>query len=63
MTAKMNHLGTAPLQICDKEETIARFIIHGEEIIEKQVKASGNSGRIYLPWSWVGHEVKIIRID
>lgn len=41
----------------------ARFTILGEEIIEKQVKAGGNAGRIYLPLDWVGKTVKIIRID
>ncbi len=40
-----------------------KFEIWGEEMIEKKVKLSGNSGRIYLPPSWVGHNVKIIRID
>jgi len=40
-----------------------KFEIYGEEMIEKEVKLSGNSGRVYLPPNWVGHQVKIIRID
>jgi putative transposon-encoded protein len=40
-----------------------KFEIYGEEMIEKRVKQSGNSGRVYLPPNWVGHQVKIIRID
>jgi putative transposon-encoded protein len=40
-----------------------KFEIHGEELIEKMVKASGNSGRVYLPPDWIGHSVKIVRID
>jgi putative transposon-encoded protein len=40
-----------------------KFEIYGEEMIEKMVKSSGNSGRVYLPPNWVGHHVKIIRID
>lgn len=40
-----------------------RFEVYGEEIIEKVVKKSGNSGRIYLSPTWIGHHVKIIRID
>ncbi len=40
-----------------------KFEIYGEEMIEKRVKLSGNSGRVYLPPNWVGHQVKIIRID
>jgi putative transposon-encoded protein len=41
----------------------ARFRVYGEELIEKKVKSSGNSGRVYLPLDWVGKHVKIIRID
>lgn len=40
-----------------------KFEVHGEEMLEKTVSLSGNSGRIYLPPDWVGHHVKIIRID
>lgn len=40
-----------------------KFEIYGEEMIEKKVKSSGNSGRVYLPPNWVGHNVKIIRIN
>ena len=43
--------------------TKVKFEIYGEEMIEKKVKASGNSGRVYLPPNWVNHHVKIIRID
>ena len=44
-------------------ERKVKFEIYGEEMIEKKVKSSGNSGRVYLPPNWVGHQVKIIRID
>jgi putative transposon-encoded protein len=40
-----------------------KFEVYGEEMVEKEVKQSGNSGRIYLPPDWVGFCVKIIRID
>ena len=40
-----------------------KFEIFGEEMLEKVVKSSGNSGRVYLPPDWVGHHVKIVRID
>ncbi|MCB2228425.1 MAG: DUF2080 family transposase-associated protein [Desulfarculaceae bacterium] len=40
-----------------------KFEVHGSEVLEKQVKQSGNSGRIYLPPNWVGKRVKIIRLD
>jgi hypothetical protein len=39
------------------------FRIFGEEMIEKKVKTSGKTGRVYLPGDWVGKQVKIIRID
>jgi putative transposon-encoded protein len=41
----------------------SKFEVYGEEMIEKEVKQSGNSGRVYLPPGWVGKHVKIIRID
>jgi putative transposon-encoded protein len=37
--------------------------IYGEEIVEKIVKLSGSSGRIYLPMVWVGRRVKIVRLN
>lgn len=40
-----------------------KFEVYGEEMIEKVVRASGNSGRIYIPPDWVGHKVKIIKVD
>lgn len=40
-----------------------KFEVYGEEMLEKKVSLSGNSGRIYLPPDWVGHQVKIVRID
>lgn len=40
-----------------------KFEVYGEEMIEKEVKSSGNSGRIYLPPDWIGHTVKIVKVD
>ena len=40
-----------------------RFEVWGEEVIQKRVKTSATSGRVYLPTRWVGHNVKIVRID
>lgn len=51
--------GTDPAEHIRK----VRFEVYGEEMIEKEVKLSGNSGRVYLPPDWVGHRVKIVRID
>lgn len=33
------------------------------EVIEKTVKSSGNSGRIYVPKEWIGKRVKILLIE
>jgi len=46
-----------------EEEKKVKFEIFGEEMLEKEVKLSGNSGRVYLPPDWVGKHVKIIRTD
>ncbi len=46
-----------------KERRKVKFEVYGEEMVEKVVKLSGNSGRVYLPPDWVGCRVKIIRID
>ena len=46
----------------DASSNKVKFEIYGEEMIEKRVKSSGNSGRVYLPPNWVGHKVKIIRV-
>ena len=40
-----------------------KFEVYGEEMISKEVKQSGNSGRVYLPPDWIGKHIKIIRID
>ena len=57
----------ASVALLQDELTIARnrakFEVYGEEMIEKEVKQSGNSGRVYLPPEWVGKHVKIIRIE
>ena len=47
----------------ERSNSKVKFEIYGEEMIEKKVKSSGNSGRVYLPPNWVGHHVKIVRID
>ena len=47
----------------DEDSKKVKFEIFGEEMLEKEVKLSGNSGRVYLPPDWVGKHVKIIRTD
>ncbi len=48
----------------DKAEAVrhkVKFVVYGEEMLEKRVKSSGDSGRVYLPSDWVGRRVKVIR--
>jgi putative transposon-encoded protein len=59
-----NESAAEPTQnIPEQARSKVKFEIFGEEMIEKTVKLSGNSGRVYLPPTWVGHNVKIVRID
>jgi len=51
------------LTIPNNTQNKVKFEVYGEEMIEKEVKQSGNSGRVYLPPEWVGKHVKIIRIE
>jgi putative transposon-encoded protein len=58
----------APKETSSKPEdrddfSMTKFEVFGQEMIEKQVKPSGNSGRVYLPLDWVDKHIKIIRID
>ena len=45
------------------EELHSEFIVKGFEMIDRAVKQSGNTGRIYLPKNWIGSKVKIIRVS
>jgi hypothetical protein len=40
-----------------------RIEITGQELIEKEVKASGKTGRVYFPPHWIGRKVKIVGVD
>ena len=65
MTDK-NQAEDAPVENKDLKpapQARVKFEVYGEEMIEKEVKSSGNSGRIYLPPNWVGHTVKIIKVE
>jgi putative transposon-encoded protein len=59
MRTKILESSDEPKNILDK----VKFEVYGEEMLEKAVKQSGNSGRVYLPPEWIGKHVKIIRID
>lgn len=58
-------------ELCEKIETFkgknskgtAKIEIYGNAMIEKKVGSSGKTGRVYLPTGWVGHHVRVIRVD
>jgi hypothetical protein len=65
---KAETAGEAHAELAEKPEDPGKslktkFGIFGEEVIEKEVKRSGNTGRVYLPQDWVGKHVKIVRVD
>ncbi len=33
------------------------------QVIEKTVKSSGNSGRVYVPKDWIGKKVKVFLLE
>ena len=37
--------------------------LKGYEMLEKIVRKSGDSGRVYIPLKWVGKKVKIILLE
>jgi hypothetical protein len=45
------------------EDQPSEFKVIGYEMLEREVKQSGNSGRVYLPKNWINSRVKIIRIS
>lgn len=49
-------------QKADPPAEQVKFTVYGRVMIEKTVKPSGNSGRVYLPPEWVGAKIKVIRI-
>jgi putative transposon-encoded protein len=70
MTAKKQDLNSEQITGRDPEEkgkepgkAQVRFEVFGEEMVEKIVRMSGNSGRVYLPPEWVGKQVKVVRIS
>jgi putative transposon-encoded protein len=45
------------------EKELMEIKISAYQIIEKTVKPSGNSGRVYVPIDWVGKKVKIVLLE
>ena len=45
------------------EELPSEFKVIGFEMLDREVRQSGNTGRVYLPKNWIGSRVKIIRVS
>lgn len=55
---KMKQKGPAP-QCASRP----KLTLYGVEIVEKMVSVCNQGGRIYLPLTWLGKRVKIVRVD
>ncbi len=40
-----------------------RIEMEGYEVVEKEAKKGGNSGRIYVPKHWIGKKVRAVLIE
>ena len=38
------------------------YEIEAEEVVEREVKTTGNGAHVYIPKSWAGQQVKVVRI-
>ena len=47
----------------DETQTKMKITVDAYQVIEKTVKPSGNSGRVYVPTDWVGKKVKILLLE
>jgi putative transposase len=40
---------------------MGQFSVEGHEVVDRDVKATGNGAHVYVPKRWLGSEVKVIR--
>ena len=40
-----------------------KIVVYGKESVERKVGKTGSSGRVYVPSSWAGKRVLIIRLN
>jgi putative transposon-encoded protein len=41
---------------------MGKFEIDGEEVVERNVKATGNGAHVYVPKDWIDDSVKVVRL-
>lgn len=39
-----------------------RYEVEGHEVLEAEVKPTGNGAHIYVPKAWTGATVKVVRV-
>jgi len=39
-----------------------RYEVEGHEVLETEAKRSGNGAHVYVPKTWVGATVKVVRV-
>jgi putative transposon-encoded protein len=40
-----------------------KVVVQGYQVLEKKVKKTGASGRIYLPKEWIDKKVKVVLLE
>lgn len=56
-------MGPSPDDETQTVRTAVKLEFFGEEVLEKCVKPSGSSGKIYLPSEWIGRRVKVVKLE
>ena len=42
---------------------MGRFELEGHEVVDGEVKATGNGAHVYAPKRWLGADVKLVRVS
>ena len=42
---------------------MCQFEIAGHEVVDRDVKPTGNGAHVYVPKRWLGEDVKIVRVS
>ena len=42
---------------------MGQFEIAGHEVVDRDVKPTGNGAHVYVPKWWLGEDVKVVRVS
>ena len=42
---------------------MGQFTVNGYEVVDGDVKATGNGAHVYVPKRWLGEDVKVVRVS